>query len=224
MLYIYCGEDIEASRTNFLNKISLLKKQGAEHEDFSEEELLNKLLQEQTSSLFSNKLLFSCDSCPTNKKDSDLLNKFIVENNIYILLWDGKKEAKTLKKYYPKTNIIESKLPASIFTLIDNLYPKNLINFYKQLNIVLKNSEFNFVRFMITKRLLELIFIKENKELTGYQQWQMWKLKSLANKWDLKILRSMYEALVRFEEQEKKGITPLTFNQALDITLCFYLS
>lgn len=225
MLFVYFGENESESRKRYRAHIDDLIKEAYEGFQVNSYELFEYLNTSQTSSLFNRKLLYYGENClDNNKQEKELLKKIENDSTITVVLWDNQIDPRTIKNRFQKKSLFESKFSASIFTFLDNVKPHNLSVVYKDLQIIKKTNETIKIHYMLTKRLLELLFILKNKPLEGYQQWQIWKLKKQALLWKKETLELFFQTLVRLERQEKSGTTPLSLSKSLDITLCYFLS
>lgn len=131
-----------------------------------------------------------------------------------IYIWHSKTLSKTaLKPLGTKLKITEFKLPPSIFTFLDN---PNL----KSLHLALKTNPVELVFYLFSRRISQLIQIKDNPESVKTSPWQKQKLISQAHSWTIAKLIELYQQLLSFEFNHKAGLDP--FNLLTNLDLLFF--
>lgn len=229
MLTIICGEDSISS----YNYYSSLKKsyldKNYEIRELSANDLENiNLWMGEAQLLFSQKQVFFTQNI--NKKLSKKLNLkinkivegLIKDKKIEIISWEEDISSRFLK--FPKgTKIKEFKPNQNIFKLQDALYPGNFNNFVKMLNELTKTIDENFIFIMLARHLRNLVLIKTEQESNKLQQWQLYKLKNQASKWETEKLINFYDSFHRLDVNQKTSSTPYGIIKSLDILACYYL-
>lgn len=226
MIYIFLGDDVSASRHEFIQF-----KQSLISDGYSTIEITESNLDElsmglyQANTLFENKNVFICENLfakvATRKKFLSFDNS---DKNTIILDWEEDCDEKAIKFAFKNVVMKQSKLSENIFKLLDSIFPRNLKVFISYLNNVSDSVNENIVLFMIQKRIKELIFVKNDIEsVKKMQSWQVARLKGQASTWEADKLLSLYEALYRIEVNLKISRSPLGLKKALDMLFCYYI-
>lgn len=229
MLIVICGEDSISS----FNYYSSLKKQYVEDNyeilDIPSNDLESIVLwMDQSQPLFSLKKVFFTQnlnkklSRKLNLKINSVVEKLISNKNAELISWEEDISSRFLK--YPKgISIKEFKPSQSIFKLQDAMYPGNLKLFLSSLNQLIETNDENFIFIMLARHLRNLLFVKTDLTESKLQKWQIYKLKSQANKWEADKLISFYDAFHKIDVSQKTSTNPYSLKKSLDIISCYYL-
>lgn len=121
-----------------------------------------------------------------------------------IYLWHNKTLSKTaLKPLGLKVKITEFKLPQSIFAFLDK---PNL----KSLHLAVKSNPVELIFYLFSRRISQLIQIKDNSELVKTSPWQKQKLQSQAHAWTLDQLLNWHNRLLKLDFAQKNGQDPFS--------------
>jgi len=229
MLTVICGEDSISSFNYFSGLKKEYRAKGYEVIDIDSADLENiSLWMGDSRSLFAEKKIFFTQN--VNKKLSRKLNlkiNNVVENLIKdketeVISWEEDISLRLLK--FPKGVLIKEFKPTeNIFKLQDSLYPGNLKNFIFMLNQLSRSVDENFIFVMITRHIKNLLLVKSESTGNNPQKWQIYKLKSLASKWQADKLINFYDSLHKIDLSQKTSTSPYSVKKSLDILACYYL-
>src|SRR3989344_1536394 len=218
MLVIFCGQDTVSSRQKFINY-----KQSKIDEDFEVLSIQNSNITVELSQLtdslglFFDKKIIALEECLKDKKCRDYLKNY-QEVDIEITIFESELSEKELRYVFPKAKFINSKLPSSVFTLLDSLTPKNLNHAISQLGEVVSQDNQLLIFYMIKSRIRELILVKKNLlDNIKLQAWQMGKLKRQASMWEESRLISCYDKLFKIEKNTKTSSGVFSIKQSLEM-------
>lgn len=227
MLTIICGEDNISSRNYFISLKNNYKNKNyqiIEIEPNQIEEIVK--WQSQAQSLFKPQIVFFIENLfqkYLNKK-RDLKSQIIKKLNLLKEeIFDWEDQISSYELNLKQLTIKEFKPPASIFTLLDNLYPGNLKNFYKIFTQIIKRNNEALIFYMIIKHTKNIILVKENQPISFKNFWQEKKIRYLAKLWPSEKLIEFYDGLFRIDMLIKTSSTPFSIKESLDILLCYYL-
>ena len=223
MFYIYCGDNSVESRRAYADH---KQKVGTNTELI--ELTVNNLVELNNwlyaaQALFSKKKAFYGEDLLSKKEEREFLKQFEDKPETDFLLWEEEMSDRDVKRYFAKSCLMVSKLPANIFTLLDSIFPGNLKKALFELSSVVSSVEENILLFMLERRIRELITLKLGIEMPKKQAWQTARLKSQGAKWPEKSLMNFYDGLYRIEANIKSGQTPLPIKKLLDILFIYYL-
>ncbi|HLD26660.1 MAG TPA: hypothetical protein VJB63_01765 [Patescibacteria group bacterium] len=226
MLHIILGDDSRASRQRYIQLKDEYKKKEYDIVPLDSSSLL-KMDQwlYQSIGLFASKKAFFGENLLSRKELRELLKKYDTKStDINIFIWEELLEDRVVKYYFKNAHLSLSKLPQTIFKLLDTLYPSNKQQALTLLGVLSKNINEHMILVMMQKRIRELIVvqagIKSEKKLAS---WQVARLKTQAGKWDEKKISSLYEALYRVEVLSKTSANYYSVKKALDIVLFYFL-
>lgn len=229
MLTIICGEDSISSYNYYASLKKSYSEKDCEIIFISANDLGNiSLWMGEAQLLFTQKQIFFTQNI--NKKLSKKLNlKFnkiiedlIVDKNVEVISWEEDLQSRFLK--FPKgITIKEFKPTESIFKLQDSLYPGNLKNFLKIFKELVKTVDENFIFIMIARHLRNLILVKTEQTVNKLQQWQVYKLKNQAAKWETEKLINFYDSFHRIDLLQKTSTSPFNLTKSLDMLAVYYL-
>jgi len=228
MLTIICGENtIEAYNFFLKKKKEFIDKnyEVLETDLLKIEELIH--WQSNNLSLFVNKKVFFTRNLnkkinKKNEKNLKIINKIINDKNIDLFDFEENIEKKNLK-IQKNVLIKEFKLPISIFNFLDNIYPGNLKNVIKNLNIISKTTAVEVIFFMITKRIRQLLMIKLNQKIDGLKLWQLKKLDYQTKLWPKETIIRFYQSLFQLEIKIKTNINPFDLKKSLELLISYLL-
>lgn len=223
MIYIFHGEGTALSRKLLLEAITKDKALGHEIRTLEGDKLSPRDLESilSTSSLFSTESLVIenlLGRLRSKDKDAciDLIAKYTGDKNLY--LWDKKEITKPNLSKLSSAKISHSKMPTSLFSLLESLEPGNLKNIHTLLQEVFKETEDIVVFTMIARQISYLIMIKTGTS-PKFAPWQIGKLKTQASKWDEKDLELWISELLKIDFAVKSGKTKLSYSDHLDLLL-----
>lgn len=225
MVIIFCGEDLSTARKNFICYKNELGEKGYDCKNILSDEIesLPKWLS-STNSLFATKIAFFIERSLNTKKNRDIIKLYEFDPNITILCFEELPE-KELKKYFPKAKFIVSKLPESIFNLLDNIYPYNAKKTTEILKNIINSDNEMKIFYLIKQRIKDLILFKIEPSLfKDKQQWQILRLNQQSKKFSTNTLLNFYESLYKIERNIKTNSTPLTLVNMIEILFAKYLS
>ncbi|OGK17661.1 hypothetical protein A3D80_04405 [Candidatus Roizmanbacteria bacterium RIFCSPHIGHO2_02_FULL_40_13b] len=175
--------------------------------------------------LFASKKVFFGENLISKKENRELLKKYDTKDaEIDFILWEEDTDDRTVKFVFTNAKVISHKLPTTIFTFLDGIYPGNKKESLFGLNQLTQVVDSNIIVFMLIKRIRELILVEGGKSPDKLASWQVGKLKSQAGKWGTgEKLIKFYDALYRIDVAQKTGSTAYTLKKALDILLIYSL-
>lgn len=177
----------------------------------------------QSQGLFETQKVFFGENLTSKKELREELKKY-GEAIHDIILFEDKLEERSAKTYFPKAQLFTYKFPTTIFKLLDALYPSNIKTVITYINQLRDTVDENILFFMISKRIRELLLVKQNLSLSSkVASWQVQQLKTQAKHWDLKNLTRCYESLFKIDVQNKTSSTHYSISQALDILFCYFV-
>ncbi len=223
MIYIFHGEGTALSRKLLLEATAKDKSLGHEIRTLEGDKLAPRDLESilSTSSLFSTESLVIenlLGRLRSKDKDAciDLIAKYNGDKNIY--LWDKKEITKPNLTKLSAAKVSHSKMPTSLFSLLESLEPGNLKNAHTLMQAVFRETEDIVVFTMIARQISYLIMIKTGTS-PKFAPWQIGKLKSQASKWDEKDLELWISELLKIDFAIKSGKTKLSYSDHLDLLL-----
>ena len=222
MITIFCGENPTSSRRLFSEHVGSLREQGYE--------ISHSLSDiDYSSTLFDQKRGFALENVLGKKAQRDIVIGVLdeaaktLQQTPEVVIWEEATDERTIKRAFPKAKIVTTKLPSSIWKLLDNFQPGNLQLTIQTLRSIQDTNDIHLVHFMLMRRLKELIIVAQGGQPAKLASWQVGKLKSQAARWKPEMLESCFKKLVEIEMQTKSGTMVYELNKALEITFCFYL-
>lgn len=227
MLIIVCGEDTSASRAYFNSLI-----QNYVLKEYRVIEVISDSLEQipawlsDSYSLFETHHIFSTELInkkinKQGKKLMETIETIAKDKQNTLIVWEqcSKREL----KYGAASLIKEFKPKDTIFKLLDSIYPGNRKSFISTLETVSQNTDATFIFSMISKHIRSLILAKQEIFKEKLQQWQIYKIKHNADRWDLEKLSRYYEGLGRIDLNIKTSGSPFDIKRSLDILACYFL-
>lgn len=227
MIRIICGEDIN-SALNYFNQIkSSFRKNNYQLIDVNCANIAGVLSQiESNLSLFNQKIAyfgqFLFPSLTKNKNLFKKIKKINADKETVFYIYEDKKKYDL--NLYKEFKIIEFKLTNNLFTLLDLFLPGKKISFLKLFHQIINEKNENLFFYLLTKRVRQLLVIKNEGIPEEIKAWQLAKLKKQAQFWEREKLINAYQSLFRIEIDQKTSQTPFSLSQSLDIFGCYHLS
>ncbi len=226
MLHIFFGDDISASRQDFLSTRDKLLEKGHDSFAITEQNIaeLKNWLYDSTSLFSTHKVLFG-ENILNKKEHREELKQFETgDSHTEILIWEEDTDEKTIKFGFKNARLHQFKLPSNIFKFLDSAAPGNLQICLSHLQVITDLVDSNITLFMLQRRMKELILISLGVKIEkNLAEWQLARLKSQTSRWDKKKLTSFYDGLYRIEVMAKTNTGYYDIKRALDILLCYYL-
>lgn len=134
----------------------------------------------------------------------ELLKIIAAHPDSQVYLWHNKSLSKTaLKPLGPKVKLTEFKLPPVIFAFLDN---PNL----KSLHLAVKSNPIELIFYLFSRRISQLIQIKDNPGLVKTSPWQKQKLLTQSRGWTLTQLLTWHKKLLQLDFAQKSGQDPFS--------------
>src|SRR3989344_8195822 len=224
MIYIFYGEDIVTSRQLYLdlkNKYISDNFQTINLNSNNTVDLKNWLYDSQT--LFDENKVFFSEKLFEDKSVLPIVTLFDNKKGIDLIDYGEYKYLTAIKNRYKNLILKESKVPYTIFKLLDSIYPGNLNSVITVHHQLRQTSDDYLTMYMIQKHIKELILADNPEFKKTIPSWKLYKLIGQSKKWQRSKLIEFYTKLCRIEQQIKTSSTTYASNQALDILFCFYL-
>lgn len=227
MIKVICGEDNVAARDYF----NRLKKSfdSNKHQliEINSSNINQVLLQiDYNLNLFDKKIIYFAQFIsPILTKNKNLLNKIIeINKNQDILMYIFEDKEKYNLTLYKNFHIVEFKLNKNIFTLLDLFLPGKKNEFIKLFHQIINEKNINKFFYLLTKRVRDLLVVKNRGKPEKISAWQLNRLKKQAQLWEEEKLIDVYQSIFRIEIDRKTSQTPFTLKDALDILIFYHLS
>lgn len=150
----------------------------------------------QNQSLFKNKKLIIFKDCDfIDKNVLNYLSKYENNDIITILYFKDRVGDSLLKNRGIFKEIYEYEIEKHIFKFLDSFYPKNASNCLKLLNMTLENENLEFIFYLLSKHVKDLIWVKKEPSTIPYPSWRVSKLENQANKFTLFNLKEILKIL-----------------------------
>lgn len=226
MLHIILGDDTIASRQKYIQLKEEYKKKKHDIITLDSSSLL-KMDQwiYQSIGLFASKKVFFGENLLSKKEQREFLKKYdTTHSDRDICIWEELLEDKVAKYFFKNAVFSVSKLPHTIFKLLDALYPSNKHQALTLLDTLSKKINEHMILVMIQRRIRDLIILKGGlKPEKKLADWQIARLKMQAGEWDERKLTLLYEALYRVEVLSKTSGHYYSVKKALDIVMFYFL-
>lgn len=226
MLHIILGDDNVESRKKFIGLKEEYKKKQYDIITLNSYTIgeMDKWLY-QSIGLFGPKKAFFGENLLSKKENKELLKKYDTSDaDINIFIWEESLEDRFIKYIFKNATLHISKLPYTIFKLLDAIYPSNRREALFLLDTISKTINEHMILVMIQKRMRELLLIKSDlKPDKKLADWQIKRLKMHAAKWDEKKLALFYDSLYRVEVFSKTNGRYYSVKKTLDIVLFYFL-
>ena len=231
MIYIFHGDNIEASRKSFVEALVRSKAAGANEvvrlngAEIVQSDLIQAL---ESQSLFGNDRVVVIEGLFSRRisKEKDSLLSYLALSPYpsSLLLWEGKKiTAVGLKKFTEKkeVEIKEFKISGLLYKFLDQIVPDNGSLASLTFNNLIIEEPVELVFYLLVKRITELLLQNSSSGSGGGydQDWRMQKITEQTLKWTEKGLVNFHKRLTEIDEAVKTGSTPSNLSSHLDIAL-----
>ena len=149
----------------------------------------------------------------------DRVDYIVKETIAEIILWEGKELTPGFLKKFPRAKVINFKLNANIFKLVENIKPHSGANLIPLFHQLVKTEAPEVVFVMIARQIRNLLLANDQSAdyLKEFPSWQKYKILGQAKFFSQKELLSHHRKLLDIDARIKLGATPLTMTQNLDI-------
>ena len=215
MIILLHGDQTEASRAEYIHlKDAAKQKEVLDGKTLDETGLIQAV---ESQSMFSakggpasgwggDKTVFIDNLFGKLGRKIKLIEKLatiIRESAVDVVLWEDKEVGATVIKSLGKVDVKLFKMPGVLFQFLDTFSLKT----YQKL------QEPELVHFMLTKRVRQLIQLKDGATPAGLAGWQAGKLTSQAAGFTMERLLAMYKRLLDMEFSIKNGSSPFDIRQ-----------
>lgn len=225
MLTIYCGDNTVESRKHYSSHIAHLKESGYDLQEVESSQMsnLNSIIH-GSSSLFAEKKAYALSHVVSRASYRKVLLD-IDHSDVEIVMWETTYDPRSIKRYFPSAKILESKLPANIWKMLDSFAPGNAQSIIRMKQSLGDAVDEHMLLYMLQRRAKDLILARNG--LDGKRKlapWQVSQMKSQAARWKSEdhLVRA-YHKLSDIEKGVKTGTLPYSADKALDILFSFYL-
>lgn len=175
-------------------------------------------------SLFTNQKLIIIENLitgPANRDKEEIL-KALINNKLgaEVVLWEGKEVSKTTtNNYFSAAKVIFCRLPAVLFKFLDSIGEKPLPTILSMLEKLSDERGSEFIFTMLIRQWRNLLVARDlgMSGFTGVPAWQALKFINQARYFDAKNLISSYRLLLSLDIKVKRGKTPYSLRELLDI-------
>jgi len=141
-----------------------------------------------------------------------------------VIVWEDRKlETVTLKKNFPKAQVIAGNFPPILFSFLYSLGSLPPSELLARFHACLREKEATLVHAMIVRQIRLLIIAKDGGPVAlshlGVASWQGDKFVKQAQAWSMEKLVEKYRQLIGLEHLLKSGQTPYTLAFLLDFWL-----
>ena len=212
MITFLHGDNIEVSRAEF-NRIKAAKK-GKEIRSLDGRTLDAAALTQavESTSLFGGDTMIFIENLfgklGRKTKLIESLAAILTKSadTVDIVLWEDKEMGVTVIKSLGKADVKLFKIPSIIFQFLDTLN----LPAYQQL---VQTEAPELVFSMLTRRIRQLIQLRDGSVPDGMQGWQASRLTRQAKLFTMDRLIAMYKKLLEMEYSVKSGSSPFTLRQ-----------
>lgn len=227
MITLIHGDDIVFSRNFFIKE----RQEKKDSYSFSGDNIMltdivqiteGNSLFGTTKTIFIEELLAKKKLSKETEEIINYLNKN--NNNIELFLWEGKILTPKQLSLFPKSLVKLFKLPQTVFTFLDELKPNSGAKLISLFHQTLKNSEAEFIFYMLIRQFRLLIALSSNSkdnidEVKRLSPWQKSKLQKQANLFSISNLANTYKKLYEIDLKQKTGKLNLNLTQSIDFLL-----
>lgn len=221
-LIILHGDNQVESRRRLSQLISQAKKKGLEIQRLDGKGLVKSdlLMAARSQSLLSDDhLVVVEDFFANNKKAAEAAQEVTKTGGAEFVFWEKSAlSPTTVKKLLKIAGVEEFKIPKSIFKFLDSLAPGNTKAMLNLLHNV-RESEEEFVFFMLGRQIRLLIWAKKEPETLALPEWQKTKLIKQAEKFSPDCLLLLHHRLLELDRANKKSQLPENLSASLDLLL-----
>jgi DNA polymerase III delta subunit len=226
MIILLHGDNIVASRSelNRFREVSVGKEIiNLDGKNLEESTLIQSL---EGSGLFNDNVLVVIENLFGKivkktglvKKYAQIIDKSVTSQTV--LLWEDRELPKGVMTLLGSnvTNRLFA-IPKTIFTFLDSIgavKPDKLLLLYSE---TIKTSAPELLMFMFSKRIRQLIQVKDHAASPDILSWQIGRLTSQANYFTMEKLVMIYKKLTQIEYSIKSGTSPFDLTQNLELLL-----
>ncbi len=224
MITILHGGDIVSSK----DKLKEIKHSQKDKEiitiDGVKATLTDLIQATETLSLFSlDKVVIieNLISAKSSRTKDERIDYIANVKDVEIIIWEGKELTPSSLKKFSQAKVLNFKLNANIFKLVENLKPgigPKLVPLFHEL---IKTEAPEVVFVMFARQIRNLLLAKDasGDYLSDFPSWQKYKILDQAIFFSEKELLMLHRRLLDIDSKIKLGATPLTLTQNLDIFL-----
>lgn len=223
MITLIHGDDVEKSRVRLNTLLGAVKDKEVRRVDGRSVDVTELTTALGSDSMFGGTQLIVIENLlgSSTKKPTRLssMTRAIAHapKDADVLLWEGKELTKTVvAKLGPGVKVFLFKIPIILFQFLDALAPsrsKILIELYQKLRIAEADE---LVFYLMTRRIRQLLIIRDGGMVDGIAPWQARRLTSQAGHFTMEKLHEMYINLLNMEYSLKRGRTPFDLSELIE--------
>lgn len=216
------GENQVQSRKALSEVIRQAKKDGWEitrlsGENLDKEKLLTAV---RSQALFGGEHLIIVEDFFENNKNANKIVRGIPLNGVEVVFWEGRALSKTATSGLNKnSDVLEFKIPVSVFKFLDSLTPRNTQVALKLLQQAVKDDSADFILLMIARQVRLLIWAKLDSGTLKVAPWQRSRILEQAKKWDKEQLLAFHTQLLNLDRANKSSRLPEDLSASLDLLI-----
>lgn len=134
------------------------------------------------------------------------------EKRAFILYFDSKLTANSLKKFPKNAKIEEYKLPKSIFKFLESFYPGNTKEVLNTLHEIANKQPPEFIFALLARQVKNLYCVKIGSQGVALQNWQIARLKSQTNRFPNGLLEEIISVLAEIDIEVKTSRAELIYS------------
>lgn len=229
MLYLICGEDVQAARAYFLEQKKVFAVKNFLVTDIQPsqiEEIMNSSMGEL--SLFGQQKVYVTQSLQSyiGRKKNEAFQKnlkaLVDSRELIVLDWESGKSTRELS--LSKIAVTkEFKVTHSVFQLQESVLPHNYVPFATLLQTLRQTQDDGFLISMMARHLRTLILAQNDALPTSTSPWVRTKVTRQAKQWPEHSLASFYEGLIRLDQSLKTGQNVYDLGNSLLVIAYYYL-
>lgn len=156
-----------------------------------------------------------------NKQKKLIIDYLLKEKPKNLIVWEEEKIPPQALKNFSFAEIKLFELPKIIFWFLDSLEPSNKKRALQLLHQALKKQPPEFIFYLLTKRVKDLLIAKDlgEKGIENYYQhpWQRKKIATQAQKIETERLKKFYQRLLLVDYLQKSGRAVFPLDYYLDL-------
>lgn len=218
-IVIIQGDHYENSRKRLNVVKKEMKRRGWEIRNIKAKDKTSVAEQFSKRNLFKQDTLFIIDEpLKLASKDFEWIsgNQKGISGNL-IIYHQGYLSSKILKNLPKPEKVEDYKLPKTIWSLLDSIYPGNAKNAVRLLHQTVINEPKEFVFSLIVGRIKELYWLSIDEKALNYPSWRINKLKSQLKKFSDNNLSNLVKKLSEIDIKAKTSKTDIV--DALDLLI-----
>lgn len=214
------GENQVQSRKALSEVVRQAKKDGLEvtrlsGEDLDKEKLLTAV---RSQALFGGDHLVVVEDFFATFKSASKTLKEIPLDGAQLVFWESKPLSKSSVSGLDRNfEILEFRIPVSVFKFLDSLAPNNVHIALKLLQQAVKDDSADFILLMIARQVRLLIWAKLDPKTLKVAPWQRSRIIEQAKKWDKDKLLSFHTELLNLDRANKRSRLPEDLSASLDL-------